>query len=190
MKKTLIIVVGPSGAGKSSFVDKIIDEVDYLVDTVTFTTRGMRSGESEGHPYHFVSREKFEALIKEDYFVEWAEVHGNLYGTPHVQIEDIWKQGKSVIMDVDVQGAHTFKKRFPEESFTLFIKPPDMEALRERVIKRDGATTTPEQLEVRMENAKHEMSLADNFDAQLINSEFESSYAQFKKIIEDYLKNS
>src|SRR5690606_27393950 len=119
----------------------------------------------------------------EDFFVEYAEVHGNLYGTPHYQIQDALKAGKVVIMDVDIQGAKTFKEKYPK-AFTIFIHPPDLDELRQRVIKRDG---NPKDLEVRMENARKEIAQSSQFDAQLVNDEFEASYAQFKKIIEEKL---
>ncbi len=182
----MIIIAAPSGAGKSSFVDKITKEFPRLCDTVTYTTRSRRQGETEGSPYHFISREDFEKKIAADFFVEWATVHGNLYGTPYHQIRDAWEQDKIVIMDVDVQGADTFKRKFPQDAVTIFILPPSIDELRRRVIKRDGKL--PADLEVRMANAEKELQRAKEFDYQLINEDFEKSYREFKKIIEDILK--
>ncbi|MDX9730867.1 MAG: guanylate kinase, partial [Bdellovibrionales bacterium] len=122
-KSRMIIVAAPSGAGKSSFVERITGEMPTLVDTVTFTTRSMREGESEGQPYHFVTREKFLELVRDGFFVEWAEVHKNLYGTPLHQLEDAWKEGKADIKDVDVQVAATFKAKYPDAAL-VFIFPP------------------------------------------------------------------
>jgi guanylate kinase len=183
-KPSMIIVAGPSGAGKSSFLDKITREIDLLVDIITYTTRPMRAGESEGVPYHFVTDEKFLALIAEDFFVEHANVHGKRYGTPKHQIEDARKTGKVAIMDIDVQGAQTFKAKYPD-AFAVFIHPPSIDELRRRVIKRDGQV--PKDLEVRMQNAEKEMAVAKTFDAELTNNDFDKSYAQFKKIIEEKL---
>lgn len=183
-KTRMIIVAAPSGAGKSSFVERICREESRLVDTVTFTTRQMRAGESEGHPYHYVTREKFEALVSENYFVEWAQVHQNWYGTPMVQLEAAWEQSKCVIMDVDVQGAATFKKKFPD-SRSIFILPPSVEELRRRIIKRDGRE--PKDLNLRLENAQREILVAPQFDYRLVNDVFETSYRGFKKIVEDLL---
>ena len=180
----MIIVAAPSGAGKSSFVERICKEDTRLEDTVTFTTRKMRAGESQGHPYHFVSRAEFEELIGKNYFVEWAKVHTNFYGTPLEQIETAWRREKCIIMDVDVQGADTFKEKFPE-SKSIFILPPSIDELRRRVIKRDGRT--PEDLEVRMKNAEREIQRAGSFDFQIINDDFEGSYHRFKKIVEELL---
>jgi guanylate kinase len=180
----MIILAAPSGAGKSSFVERICREEPRLEDTVTFTTRSMRAGESQGHPYHFVSKTEFEALIAKNYFVEWALVHNNWYGTPLEQLENAWKNGRCIIMDVDVQGAQTFKKKYPDAK-SIFILPPSIEELRRRVIKRDGKI--PNDLEVRMNNAATEIQCASQFDFQIVNDEFEGSYLRFKKIVEELL---
>ncbi len=176
----MIIVAAPSGAGKSSFVERITHEMPRLMDTVTYTTREMRQGESEGLPYHFVSREKFQELVKEGFFVEWAEVHMNLYGTPLYQLQDAWGAGKVIIMDVDVQGAATFKSKYPDAA-TIFILPPSIDELRRRVKKRDQGRT--QNLEVRMANASKEIARASEFDYQVVNDDFERSFAEFKKLV-------
>lgn len=180
----LIIVAAPSGAGKSSFVDRICREMPRLVDTVTYTTREPRSGESEGNPYHFVSRQKFDELLSQNFFVEWARVHTNMYGTPWYQLQNAWKDGKCIIMDIDIQGWETFRTKFPT-STSIFILPPSMEELRRRVLKRDAVL--PKDFEVRMNNAALEITRAPEFDYQLINDNFEESYSQFKKIVEEIL---
>ncbi len=180
----MIIVAAPSGAGKSSFVERICREEPRLEDTVTFTTREMRRGESQGQPYHFVSTEKFEQLIEQNYFVEWARVHTSMYGTPLEQIENAFKVGKCIIMDVDVQGARTFKAKYSDAK-SLFILPPTIEELRRRLLKRDGAGA--KDIDVRLKNAEKELLHADEFDFQIVNDEFEASYLHFKKIVEDLL---
>jgi guanylate kinase len=185
MKNRMIIVAAPSGAGKSSFVDRICREIPSLYDVITCTTRQQRVGESQGKPYFFISVEEFQEKIKKGFFIEWATVHGNLYGTPSDQIDQAWAQGKCVIMDIDVQGAATFKKQFPDAQ-TIFILPPNIDELRRRVIKRQGSV--PADLEVRMTNAKKEIEHAHKFDFTLVNDEFESSYLNFKKIVEDLLR--
>ena len=186
-RNLMIILAAPSGAGKSSFVEKICQEDDRLIDTITYTTRAMRKGESQGHPYYFVEKDEFEKKIKENFFIEWAVVHNNLYGTPYYQIEEAWKKNKCVIMDVDVQGARTFKNKFPRAK-TIFILPPSIDELRRRIEKRDGRV--PADIEVRMENAAKEMKESSTFDERIINDEFEKSYGVFKKIVEDWLKES
>lgn len=185
MKTNIIIVAAPSGAGKSSFIERICKEKANLVDTITYTTRAMRFGESQGHPYYFVTEEEFKTKIDQGYFVEWAMVHNKFYGTPVNQLEDAWKNGRCVIMDVDIQGAKTFKEKFPQTR-SIFILPPSIDELRKRIIKRDGKV--PQDIEIRMENAKNEMKEAPLFDFRLVNDDFENSYGEFKKIVENLLR--
>lgn len=187
MKVRMIIIAAPSGAGKSSFVARITREFPVLCDTVTYTTRAIRAGESEGDPYHFVSHDKFRKLMDEKFFVEYANVHGHMYGTPMHQLTEAWEKDRTIIMDVDVQGAETFKRKFPDAK-TIFIVPPSIDELRRRVVKRDGKT--PSDLEVRMANAQKEIARASEFDFRLVNDDFEKSYAEFKKIIEDLLRRT
>lgn len=185
MSARMIIVAAPSGAGKSSFVERLSREMPILVDTVTYTTRPMRAGESEGHPYHFVTRDRFAELIDQGFFVEWAEVHKNLYGTPLDQIENAWRDGKVIIMDVDVQGAATFKAKY-HDAASIFILPPSIEELRRRVIKRDGGRTND--IELRMKNATREVAFADRFDHQVVNDDFERSFAEFKALVQKLIE--
>ena len=184
MKVRMVIIAAPSGAGKSSFVDRITRDVPRLCDTVTYTTREMRAGETEGNPYHYVSKAKFLELRDQNFFAEFAVVHENLYGTPYHQLEDAWAQDRVIIMDVDIQGAATFKKKFPD-SVSIFIIPPSIDELRRRVTKRDGKV--PHDIELRMATAARELQHAPEFDFQLVNDQFDKSYQEFKKIIEDLL---
>jgi guanylate kinase len=184
MKTKMIIVAAPSGAGKSSFVEKLASEDARFHDIITYTTRAMRNHESPGKPYFFISKEDFEKKVREGFFIEWAQVHTNMYGTSHEQIQLAWARDKVVIMDIDIQGVVTFKSKYPEAK-TVFIMPPSIEELRRRVIKRDGAP--PPDLEVRMLNAEKEMLKAGEFDVQIVNDDFERSYAEFKKIVEKWI---
>jgi guanylate kinase len=185
MKTRMIVVAAPSGAGKSSFVERITKENPRLVDIITFTTRNMRKGESEGNPYHFVSHTDFEKKIADGFFVEWAQVHTNFYGTSYNSIESAWAQGKCAIMDIDIQGVATFRNKFPDDVKTVFIVPPSIDELRRRIIKRDGGV--PADIEVRMANAEKELNEASKFDYQIVNDNFDHSYAEFKKIVEELL---
>jgi len=180
----ILILIGPSGVGKSSFIERILKEEANFCDIITYTTRDPRAGEKEGDPYHFVSQEKFEKLKSQDFFVETASVHGKFYGTPWDQIRNAWKQKKIVIMDVDVQGARHFKKEFPH-AVTVFLAPPSMDALRNRIERRGSVSN----IEVRLQTALKEMAAAQDFDHHLINDEFEPAYRQFRKLIEKLLKN-
>ena len=181
--RKLIIVVGPSGAGKSSFVDRAVEELPYLVDVITCTTRSMREGERQGNPYHFMSKEDFKSKIEKGFFVEYAKVHDNYYGTPKDQIEKTWEINKAVIMDVDVQGAKTFMDKYPIETQTIFIIPPSIDELRRRVLIRDGNKT--KDLDLRMENGKKEIQMANLFHFQIVNDNFDEAFSKFKKIIEN-----
>ncbi|OFZ29809.1 MAG: guanylate kinase [Bdellovibrionales bacterium RIFCSPHIGHO2_01_FULL_40_29] len=184
MKTRMIIVAAPSGAGKSSFVERIASEDPRLHDIITYTTRPMRHHESEGKPYFFTSNEDFQKKIKDEFFIEWAQVHTNFYGTSYEQIRLAWAKDKVVIMDIDIQGVETFKSKFPDAK-TVFILPPSIEELKRRVIKRDGAP--PADLDIRMKNAEKEMAKASEFDVQIINDDFNRSYAEFKKIVENWI---
>jgi len=182
----MIIVAAPSGAGKSSFVERICKENSKLVDVITFTTRQMRRGEVQGNPYHFVTEQEFNSLREKNFFVEFARVHTNWYGTPLDQIEKAWVEKKCVIMDLDVQGNDTFKRLYPDAK-SIFILPPSIDELRRRIVKRDGKI--PADIEVRMQNAQKEIARSDDFDFKVVNDEFETSYTQFKKIIEELLSS-
>lgn len=184
MKTRMIIVAAPSGAGKSSFVERISAEDHRLHDVITYTTRPMRHHESEGRPYFFTTIEDFNKKVKEDFFIEWAQVHTNFYGTSYEQIHTAWAHNKTVIMDIDIQGVETFKSKYPDAK-TVFILPPSIEELRRRVIKRDGAP--PPDLDIRMKNAEKEMLKAGEFDVQIVNDDFDRSYAEFKKTVENWL---
>lgn len=185
MKVRMVIIAAPSGAGKSSFVDRITREIPRLRDTVTYTTRPMRTGEAEGRPYHFVSAERFIELRDQGFFVEWAVVHNHLYGTPYDQLEEAWSRDEVIIMDVDVQGAETFKRKF-KDAVSIFILPPSIDELRRRITKRDGEI--PADLEIRMKNAQLEIQRASEFDYRIVNDDFDKSYQEFKKIIEELLE--
>lgn len=184
MTTRLIIVAAPSGAGKSSFVERISAEDPRLVDIITYTTREMRTGESQGQPYNFISTEEFQQKRETGFFVEWAKVHTNFYGTSYESVETVWQTGKCGIMDIDIQGVQTFKKAYPDAK-TIFILPPSIEELRRRILKRDAKI--PKDIEVRMENAAKEIQEASKFDFQIVNDQFEQSYGEFKKIIEKLL---
>jgi guanylate kinase len=180
MKSRLIILVAPSGAGKSTFLETAVKEDANLIHSVSYTTRAPRASERQGKPYNFISNEQFEALIKDDFFIEWAKVHDYYYGTSRRDLEAIWNQGKQVIMDLDVKGAWRMKGYYPD-ALTIFILPPSIEELRRRLQKRDQSEKT--NIEVRLANAVDEMLAAPKFDFQIVNDDFERAYAQFQKII-------
>jgi len=182
----MIIVVAPSGAGKSTFIDEILKCQDLPIrDLITSTTREMRNGEAEGDPYFFLKQEDFLAKIEQGFFVEWAKVHSSYYGSSYEQIRSHWQAGHAVIMDVDIQGAETFKNKFPE-AFIVFIQPPSIEVLKDRLLKRGGGVL-PSDYEIRMESAKREMAWAKNADEVIVNADFKEAFSIFRKKVELYL---
>jgi guanylate kinase len=185
MKQLLIIVSAPSGAGKSTLCDMALRDFPQLMDSISYTTRSARPGESEGHPYYFITPTEFDHLISENFFAEWAIVHGNLYGTSRRQLEDFWNSGHYVIMDVDIQGAANLKALY-KDSRSIFIKPPSIEALSRRLSSR--AKGKSDDLDLRLRNAEREMKEADKFDYVIINDEVNHAYAEFKKIIAEIFK--
>jgi len=186
MKTRLLLIIGPTAVGKSSIIDHVLKDYPQVVDLITYTTRPMRAGESEGQPYHFVTEEKFKQLIEQKFFIEWAHVHGRMYGTPRDQVVKASKDGKAVIADVDVQGAKSLLAEFPQ-AVTIFLLPPSVDALRQRFIKR--GVTSEADLQKRLESAKTEMAQANHFQHVIVNDQLESTYTQVRKIIEILLKN-
>lgn len=184
----MIIVVAPSGAGKNTFIEKLLESSSVEIrDVVTYTTREMRKGESQGNPYYFISKDDFEEKNSKGFFVESARVHSNLYGTSFDEVKKHWDQGHPVIMDIDIQGADVLKTKFPS-SRTFFIQPPSLEVLKERLLQRGGGSL-PEDFDVRMESAKREMAWAPRADEIVINDNFDRAFEEFRLKVENYLKN-
>ena len=175
MKKGSILVVsGPSGSGKTSLARAVCEELeDKSYFSISTTTRAMREGEKNGVDYFFVSKEEFLKDIEEGYFLEWAEVHGNFYGTSKRQINEALKEGKIVFLDIDVQGHEAVRKAYPDIVTSVFVTTKDKHTLIERLKKR--GTETEESLEVRMINALHEMKKIPEYDFLLINDDFDEA---------------
>jgi guanylate kinase len=180
MKGTLFVVSGPSGVGKTSIINSVIKMLDNVVFSVSCTTRPPRPGEVDGVDYFFISKEKFLEMVKNSEFLEWAEVHGNLYGTPKSFVEENIKKGKKIILDIDVQGALQVKRNF-EEAVFIFVAPPSYEVLKERLIKR--GTEEKDALLKRLDNAKWELSKMIEFDYLIVNDDLVNSINVMKSII-------
>ena len=175
-----IVLSGPSGVGKSSLVDRALREYPDFQKPVSYTTRSPRRGEEDGSSYYFLKPEKFRELQKKRAFVEWAEVYGELYGTSFKEVRKIWAQGKILIKDLDIQGMQSVKKAF-SRVITVFIAPPSIDVLKERLLKRGQEEDS---LSHRLSQAKEEMVWRDRCDFSLINGDFESAWSHLKKIIE------
>lgn len=179
-KGILFVVSGPSGVGKTSMIKSILSSIKDAVFSVSCTTRPKRPGEVDGKDYFFVSEEEFKKMIEKDEFLEWARVHGYLYGTPKKFVEDNVSKGKDVILDIDVQGALSVKKKVKEAVY-IFIAPPSMEDLRERLEKRK--TEDREVIERRLEDARWELQLIEEFDYLIVNRDLMEAINDLKSIM-------
>ncbi|EKD76729.1 MAG: hypothetical protein ACD_43C00009G0008 [uncultured bacterium] len=164
----LVIVTGPSGAGKDSVINKVKDLGLAFGQVVTTSTRSMRNTENEGKPYFFTTKEQFEAKIKADELIEWAEVYGNLYGSTKTELERKLAENAVVIVKVDPQGARSYKTIKPE-AITIFIMPPSYEYLEKRLINRE--TDTPEVIKQRLATAQRELENLLDWDYLVVNEE-------------------
>ncbi|MFH0839104.1 MAG: guanylate kinase [Candidatus Omnitrophota bacterium] len=139
MKKNfLIIVSAPSGSGKTTVIQRLLKKDKTLIKSVSATTRAPRRGEEDGVDYHFISREEFKKRIQKGYFLEWEEVFGNYYGTPHRPIQKALKEKRNVVLDLDVKGALKVKKRLQPNVLLIFLEPPSLAILRERLKGRSS----------------------------------------------------
>jgi len=177
---TLFVVSSPSGGGKGTIIRHVLDVVPNLSYSVSFTTRAPRNNEMDGREYFFVNRQVFEEMVASGEFLEWACVHGNLYGTAWRQVAEETAAGADIVLEVDVQGAESVRE-LPLDSVTIFILPPSFEVLRERLIAR--GTDTPQELEVRLRNAPNELRQYSKFDYVIINDQVERAAAQLAAII-------
>jgi guanylate kinase len=177
---TLFVVSSPSGGGKGTIIRHVLDVVPNLSYSVSFTTRAPRLAEVDGREYFFVSRQVFEEMVAAGEFLEWACVHGNLYGTSKRQIVEETSAGIDIVLEVDVQGAASVRE-LPLDSVSVFILPPSYEVLRERLITR--GTDSPEELEVRLRNAPEELRQYSAFDYVIINDEVARAAGQLASII-------
>ena len=164
----LIVVSGPSGAGKSTLIRQALEAVPELAYSVSATTREPREGEVDGRDYIFLSREKFERWIEEKKFLEWAEYSGNLYGTPEAKVEEFLDEGRSVILEIELQGARKVREKRPD-AVMVFVRAPSLEETRKRLEGR--ATEDLEALELRMTTALGEVAAADEFDREVVNGD-------------------
>jgi guanylate kinase len=176
----LFVLSGPSGVGKDVVLMRIRKLARSMRFVVTTTTRTKREIETEGVHYDFVSREKFESMIRKQKLLEWAEVYGNYYGVPRDRVERAFKEGYDVMIKVDVQGAMTIKKTMPQ-AVLVFLAPPSMEELENRLRKRDTESSTD--LSKRIATAQEEMSQAETFDYIVINSKIEEAVDEIMGII-------
>lgn len=195
---SLLVVSGPSGAGKSSLIKEILKNIDNVYFSISTTTRPKREGEVDGVNYYFVSKEEFEEDIKKGLFLEWANVHGNYYGTSLKPVFEALEKEKLVVFDIDVQGHESIRKKFDDITTSVFVTTPSIRELENRLIKR--GTDTKETIKKRLQNAKEEIRRLNEFDFLLINDDFEVAKKEIlsiataakmkysKKSIEEFIK--
>ncbi len=176
----LFVVAAPSGAGKSSLVKALLELDSHLGVSVSHTTRAPRGQEQDGREYHFVDHPAFQAMIDREEFFEWAEVHGNRYGTSRTGIEARLMAGEDVVLEIDFQGALQIKKIFPH-AVLIFILPPSWQELEQR-LKRRGEDQ-PDVIALRMANARVEVAQAQHFDYVIINALFETALFDLKTVV-------
>ncbi len=180
MRGILFVVTAPSGAGKTTICDAVLAEDEKLKYSVSATTRSPRTGEVNGRDYFFLSNEEFEQGIEEKRFLEYARVYDYYYGTPREYIEAEMEEGRSIILDIDVQGALLIKKlNYP--AVYIYILPPTLKALRARLEGRK--TDSPEVIEKRFSQAKEEMEYLEEYDYCIINDDLETAISDLKAVI-------
>ena len=170
MRGRLIVVSGPSGAGKSSLIREALEAVPELAYSVSATTRPARPGEVDGEHYVFLSREGFERWIEEGKFLEWAPYSGNLYGTLEGKVQEMLDAGRSVILEIELQGARQVRQKRPD-AVMVFVRAPSLEETRRRLSGR--ATETAEAMETRLATAVGEVAARDEFDHEVVNGEWD-----------------
>ncbi len=176
----ILILSGPSGCGKSTLLKEVYKNIDEYYFSISTTTRKPREGEKEGVDYFFTSKEDFQEDIKAGHFLEWAEVHGNYYGTSLKPIKKALEKGKLVIFDIDVQGHEIVRKKLGEKVTSVFITTPSLEELEERLTSRN--TDSKEVIEKRLENAKYEIKYFQKYDYFLINDDLKEASKQLVSI--------
>ena len=184
----LIVISAPSGAGKTSIVHHLLKNMPELSFSVSACSREKRDNETHGKDYYFLGVEGFKNKIKEAAFLEWEQVYENqYYGTLKSEIERIWSEGKTVIFDVDVIGGLNIKKQYPKECLSLFIMPPSVDVLRERLSGR--GSESEKKLEMRLAKAEQEISKNQEFDKVILNDDFGIACEETMEVITNFINS-
>lgn len=187
--KKIIVITAPSGSGKTSITKHLMTCFPQLAFSVSATTRQPRVNETHGKDYYFISREEFSEYIEQDAFVEWEMVYEGLYyGTLKKEIDKIWSSHQVPVLDIDVKGALQIKKLYPEHTITLFIAPPSIESLRQRLVKR--GTDSASSIEKRILKASAEIEQQNQFDRIVLNDDLQKACDEATSIISVFLESS
>lgn len=186
MQGKVIIVSAPSGAGKTSIVRHLLQEVPELRFSISATTRQKRDYEIDGKDYYFITPDEFRARIEKEEFLEWQEVYKDqYYGSLKCEVERIWNNGQVVIFDVDVLGGLNIKNFYNGQALSVFIEPPTMEELRNRLLNR--GTETQDTLKKRLDKAEYELSFSKKFDRIVLNDKLVDAQKEMVEIVKDFL---
>jgi guanylate kinase len=184
--KKVIILAAPSGAGKTTITKYLLEQFSRLAFSVSATTRAARGAEQDGVEYHFLSLAKFEGLIEQNEFIEYEQVYeGVYYGTLKSELERIWALGKVPVLDIDVKGAIRVQQQLGEKSLSVFIMPPSVEALKERLLKRQ--TETEQSIQTRIDKAEYEISFSNQFNAIIKNEVLATACEEAANILIEFL---
>jgi guanylate kinase len=181
----LVVISAPSGAGKSTVARAILEAHPTLGFSVSATTRQVRNGEQEGRDYFFLTKEEFRRRIEAGDFVEWEEIYGNYYGTLRQEVDRALEEGRHILFDIDVKGGLSIRSRYPE-SLLIFIRPPSLQVLHERL--RNRKTEDDAAVSLRMERVPLEMQLGVGFDYQVVNDELPRAIAEVNAVVSRYLQ--
>ncbi len=176
----LTVITGPSGVGKGSLVTQLLTRHQQVWLSISATTRAPRKGEKDGEHYFFLTVDRFKELIEEDGFLEWAEFAGNFYGTPSSQVKQKLMNGKTVLLEIELEGARQVRSSFPE-AFQIFIAPPDFSELERRI--RARGTDSDKAIERRLFRAKEELKAKNEFDAVVINDDLEEALHELEQLM-------
>lgn len=188
MAKKLIVISAPSGGGKTTVAHHLLSTYPNIKFSISATTRPKRENEIDGRDYYFLHKEEFIKKIKNNEFVEYEEIYGNFYGTLVSEIEEAKKKNKVLLFDVDVKGALSIKKAYPDESLLIFLMPPSIETLEKRLI--DRKTESGEQLKKRIDRVRMELSLKNEFDYVVINSILTDTLKEVENIVKNNIFHS
>ncbi|MUV05533.1 guanylate kinase [Flavobacterium rakeshii] len=187
-KGKLIVFSAPSGSGKTTIVRHLLAQPELNLEfSISVATRSARDGEENGKDYYFISLEEFKKHIKQEDFVEWEEVYrDNFYGTLKSEVERIWAQGKNVIFDIDVAGGLRIKKKFPEETLAVFVKPPSIDELKRRLKNR--STESEDKINMRIAKASVELATAPQFDTIIKNYDLDTAKEDAYNLVKEFIK--